>query len=53
MIPDPKWPVRSDLPLPAGKLDRLVRRILARILKLPVIYERVPIQNGLKSSRMG
>ena len=28
-------------------------RALARFLKLPIICQRVPIQNGLKRSKMG
>ena len=33
--------------------EHTVHRALARILKLPVIYERLTIQNGLKRSKMG
>ena len=28
-------------------------RALARILKMPIIFERVHVQNGLKWSKMG
>ena len=31
----------------------IVTRALARILKLLVIFERVPVQNGLKWFKMG
>ena len=27
-------------------------RVLARILKLPVIFERIPVRNGLKWSKI-
>ena len=30
-----------------------VSRALARILKLPVIFERVPVQNGVEWSKKG
>ena len=34
--------------IPKGKIKGL-----ARILKLPVVFERVPLQNGVKWSKMG
>ena len=35
------------------QLYKLAHRALARILKLPIFFERAPIQNGLKWSKMG
>ena len=57
-----RFPFLISFPTPhqsiLGALVRLLTKWLgskglARILKLPIIFERVPIQNGVKWSKMG